>query len=409
MPLKAIYEAEKFLKYPKLIFLLTDGDVGNSDEIIYLIQNHSKETKLYSVGIGNGISYNFINQAGKKGQGRATFIKDGDNINEIILNLVNQAVSPFISEIEISTNPQDIIKSIIPKSFPIVLKNEPIQAFLLLEKEFDKAVITISYRNSLTESIKKYELVINKSRTKSEKILHQIAFSKYIDSLLFEAKKLKFLDNKISPDISNLEDIATNLSVKYQILCQKTAFFLIAKNNTVEESNQEIKIIDIPNPESIDYSGGGIRRKQQIPRSPNSQQQQTGVNYIEEENILEEIQDGIEEEDQSDLIMKKEDYINRKFGDAEFYSQNTKKVEEKNEEEDQKEEFSKKFERVKKSKVNQEEDLVKTQGEPSSEKFEKVKKSQINHDLGGDIEKNAHKFFFKLFLFSFAVVIFILI
>ena len=44
-----------------MIFLLTDGDVCNEDEIFNEIYANNLFTRVYSIGIGNGVSDSLIN------------------------------------------------------------------------------------------------------------------------------------------------------------------------------------------------------------------------------------------------------------------------------------------------------------------------------------------------------------
>jgi hypothetical protein len=41
---------------PKLVFLLTDGDVGNPDSIISLARKNSKICRTFTIGVGSGAS-----------------------------------------------------------------------------------------------------------------------------------------------------------------------------------------------------------------------------------------------------------------------------------------------------------------------------------------------------------------
>lgn len=50
------YQAEMLGHSPKLVFLLTDGDVGNPDSIISIARKNSKRCRTFTIGIGNGAS-----------------------------------------------------------------------------------------------------------------------------------------------------------------------------------------------------------------------------------------------------------------------------------------------------------------------------------------------------------------
>lgn len=64
--------------YPRNVFLLTDGQVSDEDNVINLIRRHSerKNLRVYSVGIGNGVSENLIKESAREGKGKYDIIAE---------------------------------------------------------------------------------------------------------------------------------------------------------------------------------------------------------------------------------------------------------------------------------------------------------------------------------------------
>jgi len=61
---------------PKLVFLLTDGDVSDPDSIISMARRNSKNCRTFTIGVGNGASPYLVREIAKNGRGK----------HEIILN-----------------------------------------------------------------------------------------------------------------------------------------------------------------------------------------------------------------------------------------------------------------------------------------------------------------------------------
>jgi len=55
---------------PRILFLLTDGGVNNTVMVVNLIEKNASNTRVFSVGIGNGCSTKLIAQATEKGRGK---------------------------------------------------------------------------------------------------------------------------------------------------------------------------------------------------------------------------------------------------------------------------------------------------------------------------------------------------
>ncbi|VDI72387.1 Hypothetical predicted protein [Mytilus galloprovincialis] len=75
-PLSAIYSMENYKEYPRQIFLLTDGEVRNTEDVVNLVGQNSHNSRVFTFGVGHGASTSLIKNVAKAGAGRATFIKD---------------------------------------------------------------------------------------------------------------------------------------------------------------------------------------------------------------------------------------------------------------------------------------------------------------------------------------------
>ncbi len=65
--------------YPRQMFLLTDGGVFNTKEVVNMVANHNKYSRVHTIGIGNGASEEIIVECAKKGKGQHVFISDNEN------------------------------------------------------------------------------------------------------------------------------------------------------------------------------------------------------------------------------------------------------------------------------------------------------------------------------------------
>lgn len=55
-PLENILKKEPMKGYPRQIFLLTDGGVGDTTEVINLVARNTRYARVHTIGIGNGAS-----------------------------------------------------------------------------------------------------------------------------------------------------------------------------------------------------------------------------------------------------------------------------------------------------------------------------------------------------------------
>lgn len=59
-PVTAILNEDIIKGYPKQVFLLTDGEVYNADEIIKVVKKNIKYSRMHTIGIGKDASRKLI-------------------------------------------------------------------------------------------------------------------------------------------------------------------------------------------------------------------------------------------------------------------------------------------------------------------------------------------------------------
>uniref|UniRef100_UPI0014479858 von Willebrand factor A domain-containing protein 5A-like n=1 Tax=Epinephelus lanceolatus TaxID=310571 RepID=UPI0014479858 len=73
-PLEHIYSQPTIPNQPRQLFVFTDGEVGNTKQVINLVKKNSGSHRCFSFGIGEGASSALINGLAKEGGGHAQFI-----------------------------------------------------------------------------------------------------------------------------------------------------------------------------------------------------------------------------------------------------------------------------------------------------------------------------------------------
>ena len=97
-PLKKIFQELKLHKNQfKQIFLLTDGAVNDTDEIVNLIKNNNYyNQRLHTFGIGSGVSTDLITECAKAGKGMYYFITNPNDIEKYVINALCTNLIPYL-------------------------------------------------------------------------------------------------------------------------------------------------------------------------------------------------------------------------------------------------------------------------------------------------------------------------
>ncbi|XP_053216007.1 von Willebrand factor A domain-containing protein 5A-like [Podarcis raffonei] len=100
-PLKAIYSQPCREGYARQVFVFTDGEVSNIDEVIAEVQSHSKSHRCFSFGIGEGTSSYFIGGIAEASGGRAEFIRSKEQMQAKALRSLKCSLQPEVKHIKL--------------------------------------------------------------------------------------------------------------------------------------------------------------------------------------------------------------------------------------------------------------------------------------------------------------------
>uniref|UniRef100_A0A8C6TEF5 von Willebrand factor A domain containing 5A n=1 Tax=Neogobius melanostomus TaxID=47308 RepID=A0A8C6TEF5_9GOBI len=100
-PLERIYSQSCIPNQPRQLFVFTDGEVGNTKEVINLVKSNSGSHRCFSFGIGEGASTALINGLAKEGGGHAQFITGSDRMQPKVIQSLRFAMQPSVVDISV--------------------------------------------------------------------------------------------------------------------------------------------------------------------------------------------------------------------------------------------------------------------------------------------------------------------
>ncbi|XP_030600164.1 von Willebrand factor A domain-containing protein 5A-like [Archocentrus centrarchus] len=119
-PLKHIYSQPCIPNQPRQLFVFTDGEVGNTKEVIDLVKKNSGSHRCFSFGIGEGASSALINGIAKEGGGHAQFITGADRMQPKVMQSLRFALHPTVVDISVTWD--------LPKEVSVTVLSPPITA-----------------------------------------------------------------------------------------------------------------------------------------------------------------------------------------------------------------------------------------------------------------------------------------
>ena len=238
-PVSSALKAKLDTKYPKNIFILTDGSIGNTDEVVSEIRKFNYLARVHTFGIGSGASRYLVKETAKAGLGTSALIADNDpQIKAKIIQALKVASKPAFTDIKVSWGSnEDSLVFQCPKA-PVsrnIYEEEAFDVYAILKKsDVSKSDLSVHMFNTFDQEEQTITLEFD-----PEKLIEGG------DSIFKMAAKEQMVQLRRSEEDSKTRDAGLlDLSLKYSVLSEKTAFFGKVKNT--EKSGEEMKTIEIP-------------------------------------------------------------------------------------------------------------------------------------------------------------------
>jgi hypothetical protein len=101
------------------IFVVTDGEVSNTDAVIELVRKHGADTRVFAFGVGASPSRHLVKGLARAGEGEAEFIAPGERIDEKVLRQLGRALSAALTDVRVDWGGLEIEQSpyVVPPVF----------------------------------------------------------------------------------------------------------------------------------------------------------------------------------------------------------------------------------------------------------------------------------------------------
>ena len=106
------------------VIFMTDGQVGNEQELFSFIHARLGESRLFTVGIGAAPNSHFMRNAARFGRGTFTYIGDVQQVQERMSELFGKLDAPVMTSISVHSN--DSIAESWPERVPDLYRGEPL-------------------------------------------------------------------------------------------------------------------------------------------------------------------------------------------------------------------------------------------------------------------------------------------
>jgi Ca-activated chloride channel family protein len=137
--------------YLRQVIFMTDGGVGNEEELFRLIASRLGESRLFTVGIGSAPNAHFMTKAAQFGRGSFTYVGDVKEVNEKMTQLFARIEAPVLRDVAIRWADGSPVATY-PERVPDLYLGEPI-VVSAASPDFARTVIVSGTRGNQPWSV----------------------------------------------------------------------------------------------------------------------------------------------------------------------------------------------------------------------------------------------------------------
>ncbi|MEC4986159.1 MAG: VIT domain-containing protein [Oscillatoria sp. PMC 1076.18] len=228
------------------IVLLTDGYIGNENQILAEVQQELKPgNRLYSFGAGSSVNRFLLNRIAEIGRGTASIIRQDEPTQEVAEKFFRQINNPVLTNIQLGWESEGEKPLIYPSVPPDLFAEQPL---VLCGRKQDGIAGKLRVRG-IAAGGQRYQKTFD---LKFEENSGNPAVAQ-----LWGRSRIKALMNQMfGGDRKAGVEAVTETALTYQLLSQYTAFVAVSDDVRVEPGNDYISAdVPVEMPEGVSYQG----------------------------------------------------------------------------------------------------------------------------------------------------------
>ncbi|MEA5521083.1 VIT domain-containing protein [Limnoraphis robusta] len=245
------------------IVLITDGYIGNENEVIAEVKNQLKSgNRLYSFGVGSSVNRFLLNRLAEIGRGSSQITRPDEPTEDVVESFLSQINNPVLTNIQVSWDGVGEPVEVYPVRLPDLFDSQPLVIF---GRKTDHRSGKLKIRG-ITASGDRYEQIIpinfappnnvkgsgSNSSARSEQDFGNIAIAQ-----LWGRAKIKHLMNQMfGGETKSGVEAVTQTALDYRLLSQYTAFVAVSEEVRVDPDGTRRTVqIPVELPEGVSYEG----------------------------------------------------------------------------------------------------------------------------------------------------------
>ncbi|KAM4708220.1 von Willebrand factor A domain-containing protein 5A-like [Discoglossus pictus] len=237
-PLKKIYKTATIPEHPRQLFVFTDGEVGNTGEVIAEVRRNATNHRCFAFGIGEGASTSLIKGISRAASGTCEFITGHERMQPKVLQTLKCSLQPTVKDVSLHwTLPSGLEAILLSKTPSAIFQGQRSIVYAQLKGKVDDGTegqlcLQYKFEDNVIRSLVQFPLTFDKVQRPT---IHRLAAKALISEL----------ENGTDADSVEIKERILVTSVQSGVISSLTAY--IAVNKDIKQEGVPVRR-DIPTP-----------------------------------------------------------------------------------------------------------------------------------------------------------------
>lgn len=227
------------------IVLLTDGYIGNENQILAEVQRHLKSgNRLYSFGAGSAVNRFLLNRIAEIGRGICRVIRHDEIPDETVERFFRQINNPVLASIQVTWEGKGESPVIYPAIAPDLFAEQPL---VLFGRKPDAVAGTLQVSGIAAGGVRYQQRF---------EVDFQPGGNPAVAQLWGRSRIKALMTQMVSGERKSVVEAVTQTAIAYQLLCQYTAFVAVSEEVRVDHPEASVSVqVPVEMPEGVSAEG----------------------------------------------------------------------------------------------------------------------------------------------------------
>lgn len=228
----------------RMVLFLTDGYIGNEQQIIGRIGSSIGESRIFALGIGKSVNRFLLDRMAEAGRGVAEYLRPGESPDELVNRFYDRIADPVFTQLELDWGDLEVV-DVEPTVLPDLFAAQP----LLVHARYrsgGRGVVTLRGYSGTN----RIEITQTLRLPKTEKGHSSQA------NLWARARIARLEMDKIrSDDVDSVVEDITALALKHRLMTAYTSFVAVERSQIRQDGQLVTVDQPLPMPEGVSHEG----------------------------------------------------------------------------------------------------------------------------------------------------------